>query len=83
VEVLGGVQLTEVEVPSEMRGKTLLDADIRRCHGVEVVLIHTAETKDGCMDGRPAKIPTPDVVLEPGDRLLVIGSLESIEKLRG
>ena len=82
VEVLGGVQLTEVEVPSELRGKTLQEADIRRRFGVEVVLIHTAESREE-MEGRPARIPTAEAILEPGDRLLVIGSMEAIDKLRG
>ena len=81
VEVLGGLQLSEVQVPSEVRGKTLEQANFRRRYNVEVVLIHTAETQDG-MEGRPARMPTPQVLLEPGDRLLVIGTAEAVSKLQ-
>jgi len=42
---------------------------------LEIVLIHRdiAETEEG-IDGRPAIFPAPDLMLNPGDRLLVIGN---------
>lgn len=82
MDVLGGIQLAEVEVPASARGKTLAQADLRRRHDIEVVLIHTCDTGEDSLEGRPGKMPTPDTVLNPGDRLLVIGSAEAVQRLR-
>jgi hypothetical protein len=82
VEVLGGLHLAEVEVPPSLVGKTLAEAELRRRHGVEVVMIHTSGMEDAGLDGRPGKFPAPEVRLEPGDRLLVMGAPEAIEALR-
>ena len=82
VEVLAGTHLAEVEVPSGLVGKTLADANLRRTHGLEVVLIHTTAVDDTCLEGRPGKLPTPDAILERGDLLLVMGAVEAIEKLK-
>ncbi|MCP4217085.1 MAG: CBS domain-containing protein, partial [bacterium] len=43
VEVLGGIHLTELEVPTRMVGKTLKEVNLRKNFNIEVVLIHTAE----------------------------------------
>lgn len=80
VEVLGGVYLSEVEVPSSLVGKTLREVDLRRTHGVEVVLIHTAEGAG--LEGRPGKLATPDACLQAGDKILVMGTAEAIERVR-
>jgi len=82
VEVLAGTHLAEVEVPSALVGKTLAQANLRRTHGVEVVLIHTSTVDEACLEGRPGKLPTPDMVLERGDRLLVIGAVEAIKGIK-
>lgn len=82
VEVLGGLHLAEVEVPASLYGVTLADADLRRSRGVEVVMIQTPSAPEGGIEGRPGKFPSPEVRLEPGDRLLVLGSAEAIESLR-
>ena len=81
VEVLGGLHLGEVEVPMAIVGRTLADADLRRHFDLEVVLIQSADDADD-LDGRPGKVATADVVLEAGDRLLVMGRREAIERLR-
>ncbi len=83
VEVVGGVHLAELEVPFSIVGRTLRQADVRRRWGVEVVLIHTAVTTGESLEGRPGRLPAPEVRLRPGDRLLVMGTLEAIEGLRG
>ena len=82
VEVLAGVMLTEVEVPFSMVGRSLAEIDLRRRYGVEVVLIHTPHADGDGLEGRPGKLPTPQVSLDPGDRLLVMGARESVEALQ-
>lgn len=81
IEVLGGLHLGEVEVPSTMAGKTLAEVGLRRRFNVEVVLIQTSDQDESTLDDRPGKIPTADTNLSPGDRLLVLGSLEAIGRL--
>ncbi len=82
VEVAGDIMLAEVDVPASLMGTTLKEADLRRRHGVEVLLIHTPGPEEGSIEGRPGKLPGPDVRLEPGDRLLVMGTSGAIDALR-
>ena len=79
VEVMGGVFLSEVEVPSSLVGKTLREVDMRRAYGVEVVLIHTAEGAD--LEGRPGKLPSADACLQAGDKILVMGTPDAIKRI--
>lgn len=74
--------LEEVDVPFGLVGQTLREADLRRKFGVEVVLIHTPEASEGSIEGRPGKLPTAQARLEPGDRLLVMGTPDAILNLR-
>lgn len=83
VEVVGGIYLAELDVPFSIVGRTLKEADVRRRWGVEVLLIHTADEAAEGMEGRPGKLPSPEVRLQPGDRLLVMGTLDAISRLRG
>ena len=82
VQVVGDIMLAEVDVPSSLMGLTLGEADLRRRYGVEVLLIHTPGVEQGNLEGRPGKLPGPDVRLEPGDKLLVMGTAEAIDSLR-
>ena len=79
VEVLGGVHLSEVEVPSSLVGQSLAQADLRRRYGVEVVLIHTSGSE---LESRPGRMPTADMCFEAGDKILVMGTPESIRKMQ-
>ena len=81
--MIGGIHLAELDVPFSIVGRTLREADVRRQWGVEVVLIHTPGPQGAELEGRPGKLPTPDVRLNPGDRLLVMGTRAAIERLRG
>jgi len=74
IEIIGEMHIGEIEIPSSWIGKTIREIDIRRKKKLEIVLIHReiAKTEKG-IDGRPAVFPAPDVVLNPGDRLLVLG----------
>jgi len=78
IEILGGVYLTEVDIPHRLVGKTLREACLRQECGVEVVLIHRAN--DDQHSGR--RFPEPDVQLEAGDRLLVMGTSKAIQRMQ-
>ena len=77
VELMGGVYLAEVEVPSRLVGMTLSQASLRQRHGLEVVLIRKAaeEGEAAC------RFPAPTSCLEAGDRVLVMGPSEAIRAL--
>ena len=80
IEVLGSVYLTEVDVPHSLVGQTLQEASLRQRLGIEVVLIHSARAANDENQGK--RFPSPNARLEAGDRILVMGSQEAIEKLQ-
>ncbi len=69
-----GCTLIEMIVPDAWVGKNLIELNIRRRYGVNIVAVTTADEKFD-----PS--PKPDRVFDSGDRVLVIGSDEAIEKL--
>ncbi|MBN1947302.1 MAG: chloride channel protein [Bradymonadales bacterium] len=82
IEILGGLHLGEIEVPAAWVGKTLREADLRKNHQIEVVLVHRESGLANDLDGRPGMFPSPDLKLEPGDKLLVIGMREVIRAMK-
>jgi len=65
--------LLEVEIPSKFIGKTLSELDLRRKHGINVVM-----KKD---DTKTEVISNPNVEFKKGDIVFVIGSVNVIENL--
>lgn len=56
--------------------------DIRARYGVEVILIRKpGDESEGAAVG-PGTVPAPEYVIQPGDRLLVLGDAVHIERLR-
>jgi Trk K+ transport system NAD-binding subunit len=81
VEVLGGMHLGEIPVAKEWIGKTIRELDMRQILGLEVVVVHRT---NGTADGAPEDLglfPSGDLVLERGDRLLVVGHADAISRL--
>nr|WP_274387587.1 potassium channel protein [Salsipaludibacter albus] len=76
----GGVDYTLEEVPvalgSELAGVTLRDAAIRKRFGVTVLAVRHAE------DQRLDSHPSPDVSLEVGDTLVIMGSDDEVSAMR-
>jgi len=71
----GGYRMDEFGVPKDMVGKSLQESDFRSCYGIEIILIRP--------NGNGSKkeiIPRPDYVFRKGDRILVMGALEDIQK---
>ena len=70
------IQLEEVELPagSEVTGKTLKESAIRKTTGATILSIKT-------VDGQLLTNPPASHVLEPGDRLILVGTTEQLEKV--
>lgn len=68
-----GTTLAEVECPQAFGGKSLVDLDVRNRYGVTVVAIRRG--------GAELSRPDPMMALGAGDVLVVLGTLEAIERL--
>jgi CIC family chloride channel protein len=82
VELTEGYKLAEVDPPDGFIGKSIRELDIRSRYGVEIILIRKPVQDTHSIPGRPGAIPTPDYVVNPGDKFLVLGDMDSIEHLR-
>jgi len=65
--------VVEIEVPAAMAGQTLLEADLRRHYGVIVLAVGHG--------GDAVIAPPADYHLEPGDRLVVLGENDALNRL--
>ncbi|MDD5698959.1 MAG: TrkA family potassium uptake protein [Victivallaceae bacterium] len=66
-----GSTIAEVKVPASLSGKTIRDLDMRRKHNISILLLK-----------KPGKevenIWNPDVILEEGDELTILGEEKNI-----
>ena len=69
-----GYKLIEMKVPEEWAGKNLIDLDVRRKHGVNVIAV-TSEADEAEVS------PAPTRLFAKGEKMLVIGSDKNVEKL--
>ncbi len=71
------VELDEIALPptSALAGKTIVDAETRRLHGLLVVAVK---------QGKGAMVfnPGTEVVFQAGDTLIVMGHVEDIDRFR-
>ena len=68
----GGTEVVRVEAASPAAGRTLKDLDLRRRTGATVIAV--------VRDGRHVPNPSPDVALEPGDDLVLVGSHAELDR---
>ncbi|MCP5059235.1 MAG: chloride channel protein [bacterium] len=73
VDLGGGYSMKEILAPGRYHGHSLKQIDLRSQAGVQVLLIRSPEGG--------VRVPGPDDVLQPGDRLVCAGPRESIEAL--
>jgi CIC family chloride channel protein len=79
VEIMGGMHLGKIEIPASWSGKSLQQLDLRRKHGLEIVVIHR-EKDQTKPDQNPGLFPSADLKLQAGDKLLVLSTPENIRK---
>ena len=72
VDLDGDWAIFELEVPEQWWGKTVLEVDIRRRHGINVLGVR----QSGVMDMNV----TPDTTLHPGASMLVLGTEKEIHR---
>ncbi len=76
---LAGYHVADLPAPGELIGKTIREADVRRSHGVTVLLVRRAGEDGLPGPGEPA---TPETVIEPGMWLVVYGPADRIAAFR-
>lgn len=74
--ISAGIVVAEVYVPPPLIGKTLLEADVRKVHGVNIV----AMKKDGAEE---YDFVSPQYRFQPGDVLLITGREDRVGQFSG
>lgn len=69
-----GSAIAEVQVTSDLAGRSLRELDLRNRSNITVLLIRKPESTE-------ETVPKPDAVLEKGDTLTVFGSRDNIVEL--
>lgn len=82
LEVLGGMHICEIDVPLSWVGKSIKEIDVRKKYELEILVVHHAGSESEGKGSRPGEFPSPTLVIQPGDKLLVLGKPETIEKIK-
>ena len=79
LEVSEGYSIAEIDVPNEIRGMTLAEADLRKKSGVTVLCIRRADPDP--RKPRKIVIPQADDSIQGDDRLIVFGETRKLDSL--
>ena len=71
-----GYKLIEIRVPEEWVGKSIIELDVRRRYGINIIAVSPEDEK-----ANADVIPSPKRVFKTGERISVIGADKDIEKL--
>jgi CIC family chloride channel protein len=82
IEVLGGMHICEIDVPISWVGRSIHEIDIRKKYELEILVVHHPGNSTEEKNNRPGEFPSPSLILQPGDKLLVLGKNETIEKIK-
>ena len=74
IELPQNYTIADLTVPAAWFGRSIRDLDIRANHGVTVLGIHR--------DGDVLLNPAPDLNLQSGDTVVLLGEVEQIDRLR-
>ena len=74
VDLGHGTVMVEAEVPRSFVGKRLADLELRNRFGAQIVLVRSAADGEKC-------IPGPDLELNKGDTMLLLGPVDGINKI--
>ncbi len=77
--------IVELEIPSALVGKTLLETELRAKYGLNVVTIRRPHPQDYSFDQADEQVsilgtPDPETRIEAGDRLIIFGKLKDIDR---
>ena len=81
VDLMDGHVLYELEVPGSCTNKTLRELNLRKKHGVEVVLIKQGFNTEK-KEEQHVITPDPDYKLRFGDHILVMGQKKNVDRLK-
>ena len=73
---VGNFVMAEVEVPPALLGRSLAEVGVREAYGVNILLCRPA-------DGSEPSPPISSYVFVDGDKLVVFGAAEDVNRLRG
>lgn len=73
MELSGDYQIIEIRVPARWVGNSLIDLNVRRRYGLNILAIHRGE--------HFMVSPAPDMPFEANDTVLVMGRKEDVEQL--
>jgi len=73
MELTGDHQIIEIRVPSKWVGNSIIDLNVRRRYGLNILAVHRGE--------RFLVSPAPDMLFEASDTVLVMGRKDDIERL--
>jgi K+/H+ antiporter YhaU regulatory subunit KhtT len=80
-QILPGVSVRRIRVPSAWAGQDLLSLGIRERFGLTVIgMVDRREAADGTLDERVVLNPAPTQTLSRGDMLIVLGEDDRIER---
>jgi len=73
IDLSDDYQLVEIILPMKWVGNTIIGVDVRRKYGISILAIHRG--------GQFIVSPTPDLMFETGDILLVLGKKDDIDNI--
>ena len=73
IELSGEISVMSLSVPTDLIGKNLIEADLRRRYDVNVVAIKR--------EGRTMVNPKAQVVFQPEDEIIVLGTHEGVKRM--
>jgi chloride channel protein, CIC family len=89
-ETVGGYELAQLETPHRLLGKPLKTLRLRQEYGIQIILIERADggqsgdqsgESGGINDDDRYAFPSPETVLEHGDRIVIFGKSEDVSAL--
>ena len=72
IELDGDIDIFELEIPDDWAGKTVLQLDVRKKHGINIL----AMRENGVLNMRIG----PDTVMEKSKPILVLATIKSVQK---
>lgn len=78
-EIADGISVVEMKVPDDLAGKTLGEAQIRKVHGITVLMIRRAPGPGGKQ--KNVLGPTAEDRIEKGDTLIIFGPDKKVDTI--